>query len=60
MPLLDSPLRQFVVVVALNGSLGLLEAYVVEPSKGCSTNVCDTVVGNQEQFLMCVCVCKGK
>ena len=29
----DSPLRQFVVVVALDGGLGLLEADVVESSK---------------------------
>ena len=39
------------VVVALNGSFGLLETYVVEPSKGGSTNISDTMVRNQEELL---------
>lgn len=55
---LDSPLRQFVIVVTFNGSLGLLEAYVVESSKGCTADVGDTMVRNQEQFLICVCIGK--
>ena len=39
------------VVVALNGGLGLLEADVVEPSKRGAADVRDTVVRNEEQLL---------
>ena len=45
------PFWEFVVVVALDGGIGLLETDVVKPGKGGSVDVRDPMVRDKKQLL---------